>query len=91
MKILLLEDDIILNELVEEFLISLGHNVRCEYDGLEALDTIFENNFDLLLLDVGTPTLSGFELLQELAESRHERIAAQARRALVNLGKGNKK
>jgi hypothetical protein len=29
--------------------------------------------------------------LQELSESRHERIAAQARRALVNLGKGNRK
>ena len=33
----------------------------------------------------------GFELLQELSDSRHERIAAQAKRALVNLGKGNKK
>jgi hypothetical protein len=33
----------------------------------------------------------GYELLQELSESRHERIAAQARRALVNLGKGNRK
>ena len=29
----------------------------------------------------------GYELLQDLSESRHERIAAQARRALVNLGK----
>ena len=33
----------------------------------------------------------GYELLQELSESRHERIAAQARRALVNLGKGSRK
>jgi len=71
LKILLLEDDIILNELVEEFLISLGHDVNCQYDGLEALDTIFENSFDILLLDVGTPTLSGFELLQELRERKN--------------------
>lgn len=71
MKILLLEDDIILNELVEEFLVSLGHEVNCQYDGLEALDTIFENTFDILLLDVGTPTLSGFELLQELRERKN--------------------
>ena len=33
----------------------------------------------------------GFELLQDLADSRHERIAAQARRALVNLGKSARK
>lgn len=71
MKILLLEDDIILNELVEEFLISIGHIVTCEYDGLEALSTIDENSFDLLLLDVGTPTLSGFELLKELRERKN--------------------
>jgi len=71
MKILLLEDDIILNELVEEFLISLNHEVNCQYDGLEALDTIDENSFDLLLLDVGIPTLSGFELLTELRERKN--------------------
>ena len=71
MKILLLEDDIILNELVEEFLISLNHEVNCQYDGLEALDTIDENSFDLLLLDVGIPSLSGFELLTELRERKN--------------------
>lgn len=71
MNILLLEDDIILNELVEEFLDSLGHKITCEYDGLEALSTIDENSFDLLLLDVGIPTLSGFELLQELRERKN--------------------
>ena len=71
MKILLLEDDIILNELVEEFLLSLGHNITCEYDGMEALNTIDENSFDLLLLDVGTPSLSGFELLEQLRERKN--------------------
>jgi len=71
MKILLLEDDIILNELVEEFLVSLNHEVNCQYDGLEALDTIDENSFDLLLLDVGIPSLSGFELLTELRERKN--------------------
>jgi len=71
LKILLLEDDIILNELVEEFLLTLGHEVNAQFDGLEALDTIYENSFDILLLDVGTPTLSGFELLDELRKSKN--------------------
>lgn len=71
MKILLLEDDIILNELVEEFLQSIGHEVRCEYDGLEALSTIDEDSFDLFLLDVGIPNLSGFELLEELRNRKN--------------------
>jgi len=71
LKILLLEDDIILNELVEEFLQSIGHEVRCEYDGLEALSTIDEDSFDLFLLDVGIPNLSGFELLEELRNRKN--------------------
>jgi len=71
LKILLLEDDIILNELIEEFLISINHDVTCQYDGLEALSTIDEDSFDLLLLDVGTPTLSGFELLEELRNRKN--------------------
>jgi len=70
LKILLLEDDIILNELVEEFLISLGHTVTCEYDGIEALNTIYEDKFDMLLLDVGIPSISGFELLCQLREQK---------------------
>ncbi|MGB3749992.1 MAG: response regulator transcription factor [Arcobacteraceae bacterium] len=70
MKVLLLEDDIILNELVEEFLISIGHTVTCAYDGIEALDTIYEDKFDMLLLDVGIPSMSGFELLSQLREQK---------------------
>jgi DNA-binding response OmpR family regulator len=70
LKILLLEDDIILNELVEEFLVSLGHTVTSAYDGIEALDEIYENQFDILLLDVGIPSMSGFELLIELREQK---------------------
>ena len=38
---------------------------------MEALDTIDENSFDLLLLDVGTPSLSGFELLEQLRERKN--------------------
>lgn len=71
MKILLLEDDIILNELVEEFLISLGHTVSCEYDGIQALNTICAHSFDILLLDVGIPSLNGFELLAELRDNKN--------------------
>ena len=68
MHILLLEDDIILSELIEEFLIDIGYSVSCAYDGYEALDLIRDNSFDILLLDVGVPNLNGFELLKYLKE-----------------------
>ena len=66
MKILLLEDDIMLSEVVVEHLESYAYVVTAVYDGLEAEDLLFEEKFDLLLLDVNVPLLNGFELLKNL-------------------------
>ena len=42
MKVLLLEDDELLNEIIEEYLISLNYSVVSIYDGQEALERIYE-------------------------------------------------
>jgi len=67
-KVLLLEDDVILNETVTEFLEDNGYDVTSVQDGYEAFDTIYENSFDILLLDVKVPSMSGFDLLKEVRE-----------------------
>ena len=69
MKILLLEDDLVLSEIIIEHLEYDNHQVTPIYDGIEAEDIIFEKKFDLLLLDVNVPFLSGFELLKELRDT----------------------
>ena len=66
MKILLLEDDIILNEILEEFLLQENYEVVTAYDGTQAQDLAFEQTFDLFLLDVNVPNINGFEFLEEL-------------------------
>ncbi len=68
MKILLLEDDLILNEIIEEHLLSQNYQVRAVYTGLEAQDLLYSQKFDLLLLDVNVPIFNGFELLNELRQ-----------------------
>ena len=68
MKILLLEDDLILNEIIEEHLISQKHEITTVFTGLEAQDLLYSQKFDLLLLDVNVPILNGFELLKELRQ-----------------------
>ena len=70
MKILLLEDDPVLSEIIEEFLCEHGLHVKLFYDGKTALDAIFEHKFDLLLLDINVPSLNGFELLREIKNAR---------------------
>ena len=71
MKVLLLEDDELLNEIIEEYLISLNYSVVTIFDGQEALERIYEESFQLLILDVNVPSLSGFDLLKSL---RHQKI-----------------
>jgi DNA-binding response OmpR family regulator len=70
MKILLLEDDVILNEIIHEYLLELNYEVISEFDGNDAIDTIYENHFDLLVLDVGVPGINGFELLKTLRNAK---------------------
>ncbi len=70
MKVLLLEDDELLNEIIEEYLISLNYSVVTIFDGQEALERIYEESFQLLILDVNVPSLSGFDLLKSLREQK---------------------
>lgn len=68
MKILLLEDDVILQEIIEEFLLESGYEVETFFDGEKALDAIGDRSYDLLLLDVNVPNIDGFEILSYLRD-----------------------
>jgi two-component system, OmpR family, response regulator len=68
MKILLLEDDAILQEIIEEYLTENSHEVMAFYDGEKALDAVAHEGFDLLLLDVNVPSIDGFEILAYLRD-----------------------
>jgi len=65
-RLLLLEDDIALNETVVDYFENLGFSITSVYDGNSALDAIYENSFDLLLLDVNVPDMNGFEILKNV-------------------------
>lgn len=66
MKILLLEDDVLLNEIIDEYLISLNYDVTSIYNGNDVEDIIYEEKFDLLLLDVNVPSFTCLELVQNI-------------------------
>ena len=70
MKIFLLEDDILLNEIITEHLDSKKHEVISVFDGDEALELLYSQTFDLLLLDVNVPNTNGFELLEDLRTNK---------------------
>ncbi|MEA2046858.1 MAG: response regulator transcription factor [Campylobacterota bacterium] len=68
MKILLLEDDVILQEIIAEFLLDQGYSIESFFDGEKALDAIGVGHYDMLLLDVNVPNIDGFEILSYLRE-----------------------
>lgn len=68
MKILLLEDEVMLNESICEYLQGEGHQVEGFFDGMRALDAIKESAYDLLILDITVPGLDGLSFLERLHE-----------------------
>ena len=64
--ILVVEDSPDVVELLRRVLGEQGYVVRAARDGEEGLVSALENEPDLLILDVGLPYRSGFEVVQEL-------------------------
>lgn len=68
MRILVVEDTQVLGQAICERLASLGHGVDLIGDGKRADDLLKYQTFDLILLDLNLPGLSGLQLLQKLRQ-----------------------
>lgn len=67
-QVLVVEDEQPINELICRNLKLVGHTCEQVFDGGQALDVIGRSNFDLIILDVMLPTLSGFEIIKEIKD-----------------------
>lgn len=65
MKLMLVEDEYLLNKAIKSYLVSKEFQVDAYTDGLEALCEI-NSAYDLFILDIDIPQLSGIELLEEI-------------------------
>ena len=70
-KILLLEDDLNLSETIKEYLEDEGFEVDTTYNSDEAYEKIYENSYDILLLDVMVPGINGFEILKKVRKENN--------------------
>ncbi len=67
-KILVVDDEVALVDLIREWLEWGGYEAVCATDGMKGLREFFTHHPDLAILDVAMPGLNGFELCQRIRE-----------------------
>lgn len=66
MKVLLVEDDTLLNTVIAKGLRKYGYAVDCAFDGEEAVALYEVNCYDLIVLDLNLPKIDGIDVLKEI-------------------------
>lgn len=67
--LLIVEDDIDTNEAVCEYLQDAGHSTVSAFDGDEAIKLFSERKFDLVVLDIMLPTITGLAVLNSIRKT----------------------
>ena len=67
-KILIIDDDEVLLHLLQNLLKDQGYEILATADGPRGIDLYKEQQPDLVLLDLGLPSLNGLEVLREIHE-----------------------
>ena len=72
MRLLIVEDEKEICDMVAKSLYGAGYEVDTCYDGEEALDCILTEAYDLIVLDLNLPGMDGMEILKELRQFNEE-------------------
>lgn len=76
-KILIVEDDVLVAELLKDNLESLPYKLFVAYDGQAGLDLVRKEKPDLVILDIGLPQINGFTLCKYIKttdSTKHARV-----------------
>lgn len=87
-KILIVEDEKPISDLIKLSLTKAGYSCKCAYDGEEAADMLDSNVFDLVLLDVMLPKADGFEVMEYIAPLGIPVIFITAKNSVADRVKG---
>lgn len=72
MKILFLEDEPTIQEVLTEYMRMQDYNVTCAQDGRQAIRLLEEQEFDMAILDIMVPEVGGLEVLGHIKEQKPE-------------------
>ena len=87
-EILIVEDEQPISELLRLSLTKAGYHCTCAPDGVAAANCVERENFDLILLDVMLPGISGFDLMDYIRDLGMPVIFITAKNAVTDRVKG---
>lgn len=89
-KVLIVEDDKFLSELLSTKLVKEGYEVTVALDGESGMEKTLKLKPDIILLDILLPGISGFEVLAKLQKADDPKIAKTPVIILSNFGQESK-
>lgn len=87
-RILAVDDERPIAELLRVSLNRAGYHCTCAYDGIEAANIIEKESFDLILLDIMLPGIDGFELMDYIRSTGIPVIFLTAKNAVSDRVRG---
>lgn len=67
-KILIVDDEYLIRNVIKEYCQNEGYKVDEAKNGEEAIDKVYENNYDLIIMDVMMPKLDGIKASKEIKQ-----------------------
>lgn len=81
MKVLIVDDEKLIRDLIREYCEYDGYNVIEAEDGLEAIECVKNNDFDVAILDIMMPKLDGYQACKEIKKIKNIPIIMLSARA----------
>ncbi len=69
-RILVIEDDMMVSDVLEEMLSSVGHDVTTAPNGREGIEQFKNSSFDMVFTDLGMPEMSGWDVARFIKNTR---------------------
>jgi len=90
LRLLIMEDDLLICDIMSEFLEECGYETICVNNGTEAIDKAYEEHFDAFIFDVKVPFMNGFDVLKTLREAKKSApaIFVTSLAGIADLSKG---
>ncbi len=66
MKILICDDEVLIRDVIKEYLIMNNYEVMEASNGIEAIEAVNNNNIDLVVMDIMMPKMDGYQAIKEI-------------------------